>query len=155
MGCHFLLQGIFLDQGSSPQLLHWQTDSLPLSHQGSSQDFSPSNNTNLLWGGGDHLLGVGIRAHWNGSWKMLALYIEKCGGAQINPTIHKWIAWLSFPSWGWGELLCIMNSPCFCQIHLQEAGRAENQCKENCCFETWGTFPLKTLLTFLCLKIFA
>ena len=25
--------GIFLDQGSNPCLLHWQTDSLPLSHQ--------------------------------------------------------------------------------------------------------------------------
>ena len=27
--------GIFLDQGLSPCLLHWQMDSLPLSHQGS------------------------------------------------------------------------------------------------------------------------
>ena len=33
--CHFLLQGIFLSQGSNPGLLHWQTDSLLLSHQGS------------------------------------------------------------------------------------------------------------------------
>ena len=35
MSCHFLLQGIFLTQGSSPHflcLLHWQADSLPLSH---------------------------------------------------------------------------------------------------------------------------
>ena len=35
VGCHFLLQGIFLTQGSSPCLLHlphWQMDSLPL-HQ--------------------------------------------------------------------------------------------------------------------------
>ena len=31
MGCHFF-QGIFLTQGSN---LHWQADSLPLSHQGS------------------------------------------------------------------------------------------------------------------------
>ena len=30
--CHFLLQGIFLTQGSSPRLLHWQVDSLPLCH---------------------------------------------------------------------------------------------------------------------------
>ena len=29
MGCHFLLQGIFLIQGSNPCLLHWQVDSLP------------------------------------------------------------------------------------------------------------------------------
>ena len=27
--------GIFLDQGLNPRLLHWQVDSLPLSHQGS------------------------------------------------------------------------------------------------------------------------
>ena len=34
-GCHFLLQGIFLAQGSNPRLLHflhWQADSLPPSH---------------------------------------------------------------------------------------------------------------------------
>ena len=33
MGCHFLLQGIFLSQGSNPcllHLLHWQAGSLPL-----------------------------------------------------------------------------------------------------------------------------
>ena len=29
MGCHVLLQGIFLTQGSNPFLLHWQADSLP------------------------------------------------------------------------------------------------------------------------------
>ena len=36
VGCHALLQGIFLTQGlnlSPPCLLHWQGDSLPLSHQ--------------------------------------------------------------------------------------------------------------------------
>ena len=32
VGCHFLLQGIFPTQGSNPCLLHWQADSLPLSH---------------------------------------------------------------------------------------------------------------------------
>ena len=35
VGCHFLYQGIFPTQGSSPHLLHWHVDSLPLSHQGS------------------------------------------------------------------------------------------------------------------------
>ena len=35
VGCHFLLQVIFPSQGSNPHLLHWQTDSLPLNHQGS------------------------------------------------------------------------------------------------------------------------
>ena len=33
VGSHFLLQGTFLTQGSNPGLLHWQVDSLPLSHQ--------------------------------------------------------------------------------------------------------------------------
>ena len=35
MGCHFLLQGIFLTQGLIPGLLHWQVNSLILSHWGS------------------------------------------------------------------------------------------------------------------------
>ena len=35
VSCHFLLQGIFLTQGSNLCLLHWQVDSLPLTHQGS------------------------------------------------------------------------------------------------------------------------
>ena len=35
MGCHFLLQGIFLTQRLNLCLLHWQKDSLSLSHQGS------------------------------------------------------------------------------------------------------------------------
>ena len=34
VGCHFLFQGIFLIQGLNPCLLHWQVDSLPLSHLG-------------------------------------------------------------------------------------------------------------------------
>ena len=33
-GCHFLLQGIISNQGSSPFLWQWQADSFPLSHQG-------------------------------------------------------------------------------------------------------------------------
>ena len=41
VGCHFLLQRIFLTQGSNPSLLHWQVDSLLLSHQGSPSHFLP------------------------------------------------------------------------------------------------------------------
>ena len=36
MGCHSLLQGIFLIQVSNLHLLHWQMDYLPLHHLGSS-----------------------------------------------------------------------------------------------------------------------
>ena len=35
MGCHFLLQGIFLTQGSNPDLLHCRRILYLLSHQGS------------------------------------------------------------------------------------------------------------------------
>ena len=43
--CHFLLQGIFPMQGWNPHLLHWQVDSLPLSHQGSPR----RNIACLMW----------------------------------------------------------------------------------------------------------
>ena len=42
-GCHSLLQGIFPTRGSNPDLLHWQAESLPLSHHG-----SPSHNSHVL-----------------------------------------------------------------------------------------------------------
>ena len=35
VGCHFLLQGVFLTQELNPSLLHWQVDSLPLTSPGS------------------------------------------------------------------------------------------------------------------------
>ena len=34
VGCHLLLQGIFLTKGSNPRLPHWQADSLPSHHLG-------------------------------------------------------------------------------------------------------------------------
>ena len=43
VGCHALLQGIFLTQGSNSHLLHWQVDSLSLSHLE-----SPFSLTDLL-----------------------------------------------------------------------------------------------------------
>ena len=46
MGCHFLLQGIFPTQGSSPSLLHllhWQVGSLQLAPRGKSS----GNNTSF------------------------------------------------------------------------------------------------------------
>ena len=56
VGCHFLLQGIFQTQGSKPSLLHllhWQTDSLLLSHLSSPErlwgDIIPlTTKTNLF-----------------------------------------------------------------------------------------------------------
>ena len=43
VGCHFLLQGIFLTQGLNPHLLcllHWQMGSLPLVPSGKIEDRS-------------------------------------------------------------------------------------------------------------------
>ena len=48
VGCHFLLQGIFSTQRLNPHLLgllHWEADSLPLSHLGSPFD---ENKTTLM-----------------------------------------------------------------------------------------------------------
>ena len=52
VGCHFLLQGIFLTQGSNPSLLCllcWQADSLPLSHLGSSRCLARLGGTVDWW----------------------------------------------------------------------------------------------------------
>ena len=59
MGCHFLLQGIFLTQGLNPCLLFWQVDSLPLSHLGSPVLFITVQQWNRLplWTGSS-LMGV-------------------------------------------------------------------------------------------------
>ena len=48
VGCHFLLQGIFLTQGLNPRLLHWQANSFPLSHLGSLIIVIGSLKTNTL-----------------------------------------------------------------------------------------------------------
>ena len=48
VGCHFLLQGIFLTQGLNLCPLHWQVDSLPLSHLGSPKSPSVKKNSNVF-----------------------------------------------------------------------------------------------------------
>ena len=65
MACYFLLQGIFPIQGSNPCVLHWQGDSLPLCHLGSSQGWNGGCETCLtlpdpLWV--DGLVQMGL--HW-------------------------------------------------------------------------------------------
>ena len=46
VGCHFLLQGIFLTQGSNPGLRHCRQMLYPLSHQGSHQEESENHPAN-------------------------------------------------------------------------------------------------------------
>ena len=48
MGCHFLLQGIFPTQESNSHLLHWQANSLPLSHQEALKVERTDSNWGLL-----------------------------------------------------------------------------------------------------------
>ena len=54
VGCHFLLQGSFLTQGSNPCLLHWQEGSLLLCHFGLKNGFKKSKKMNSfnnhIWG---------------------------------------------------------------------------------------------------------
>ena len=48
-GYHFFFQGIFLSQGSNSSLLHWQVDSLPLSHVGSPGRTDAEAESPILW----------------------------------------------------------------------------------------------------------
>ena len=48
VSCHFLLQGIFLTQGSNLGLLHWQADPLPLNHL--EDPTPPRMNPNVNYG---------------------------------------------------------------------------------------------------------
>ena len=58
VGCHFLLQGIFPTQRLNPHLLHWQADSLPLSHLGSP----------YLEGSEIYRYSICIQLTWSYSW---------------------------------------------------------------------------------------
>ena len=48
VGCHALLLGIFPTQGSNLSLLHWQADSLPLSHPGTPQKQTDTFTGNII-----------------------------------------------------------------------------------------------------------
>ena len=74
MGCHFLLQGIFLTQGLNQHLLHWQADSLPLRHQGSHcTGTSEQSNQQAVFPGGDTYYPAGYS-------KKLLRGCEDCSG---------------------------------------------------------------------------
>ena len=66
VGCHFLLQGIFLTHGLNPHLLcllHWQVDSLLLSHLGSlSLSWSESESRSAM---SNSLRPHGLYSPWN------------------------------------------------------------------------------------------
>ena len=94
--CHFLLQEIFLTQGSNPPLLHWEADSLPLSHQGSPTLYTTLEypmsillrNTYKLPTSTQHPLGVGVlqslahTAHGGDGWM---------DGDSREPVLPEWL----------------------------------------------------------------
>ena len=89
VGCHFLLQGIFLTQGSNPGLLHGRQTLYSLSHQGSLQDLlelTPKKDVLFITGdwnvkvGSQETLGVTCKfgfGIWNEAGQRL---IEFCQG---------------------------------------------------------------------------
>ena len=79
LGCP-TARGIFLDQGLNPCLLHWQADSLPLSHQG-------SLTTDLL----------GVDLWWRNRWLAYPL-------SRLHKTVRPY---LSCNLWWWE---CSMNT---------------------------------------------
>ena len=81
MGCHFLLQGIFLTQETNPHplcLLHSQADSLPLSHLGSLKNCLEGLLKLLL-------LGLTHRVcDWAGFWSGMIIYIVITDAVDMN-----------------------------------------------------------------------
>ena len=61
-GCHSLLQGIFPTQGWSPCIRPWQTDSVPLSHQGKVELVLTLRQL-FTWEGGDVQTPDGRKEH--------------------------------------------------------------------------------------------
>ena len=67
VGCYFLLQGIFLTQGLNLHHLHWQADSLPVSHLGSPSLAREVNKINSQFSSTD-----------NGWLKAVEIVYSKC-----------------------------------------------------------------------------
>ena len=78
--CHFLLQGIFLTRGSNPPLLHWQADSLPLSHQ--EAPWSLTKRAQLSSLSSPHHM----RMPWESSW----LQARKRALTRTQPLLTSW-----------------------------------------------------------------
>ena len=81
MGCHFLLQGIFLTQGSNLCLLcllYCQADSLP----------SKKPEGQLIWGAAKSLSkGLGAKGTWNGVLDGLVLLAR----AGVDEALYSWL----------------------------------------------------------------
>lgn len=74
IGYNFLLQGIFPSQGSNLSFLHWQSDILPLSHQGSPP--IPGNSSLVLY-------------YWIAFHCMDILHFQQAHGKMLHVTNHQ------------------------------------------------------------------
>ena len=104
MGCHCLLLGIFPTQGSNLPLLHWQADSLPLSHQG--------KHSWYLY----RLLKDPEQACGIGGWAPLALPEKMLGLEKQRDSLHRLQS-----QWLLARLYCVS----WCQDVQTLAGSAE------------------------------
>ena len=85
----FLIKcGIFLDQGSNPCPLHWQTGSYPLHHQGSPNPLLliPTMNYTTLPGWGVVCFCFSLRTLVQHvcNFRLLKIYIKTVGGSSSN-----------------------------------------------------------------------
>ena len=96
MGCHFLLQGLFLNQGLNPHLLgllHWQVDTSPQSHLG-----SPGN----AWLPHKYPLRHSSHQKERGKWSVF--YPQKLSGRGKNCRDPSGLGWerIVLGGTGWG-----------------------------------------------------
>ena len=90
MGCHALLQGIFLNQGSNLcllYLLHWQAGSLPLVPAGKAPDgdghaYNAGTYTTGLVGSMEEQVWMGVRAPLKGCVRHLWTHRWKSKGPE-------------------------------------------------------------------------
>ena len=145
VGCHFLLQWIFPTQGSNPRLLHWQADSLALSHEGSQVLVTPPIVTVALscsFNQSDYsCISVRASTQRNESWggTFLLLY------AETSPFIPDIFLSSTTESESYLDLLLLIyftskpvNLCClyFCFFHKGKANWGlprEHSCKESAC----------------------
>ena len=96
VSCHFLIQGIFPTQGSNPCLLcllHWQADSLPLSHLGSPV---------ILPAFFSFSLNFAIRSSWYEPQSSPSLVFTDCRELLRLPVQRTWSTWFHY--WPRGDV---------------------------------------------------
>ena len=62
--CLFLFQGLFWAQGATPYLLHWQVDSLQLSHQGSPLEYYTDERAEVIKSQNVQTIYKGKKSKW-------------------------------------------------------------------------------------------